>query len=254
VILLSPAALGADVPGAIQRLKSSEDFRIRVSAALELGKSKSPAARVPLEGALDDKNAAVRAAAAAALKLLGDKRALPALERRQNDESASVRAQIKASVASLRGGSSSGGNAKVLVKLGKMKNGSDVMSKRYLPTLEKTSREKLGALPGVALVDGESGSQRGKKLPMVMVTGQLRKLKAAREGSEVVYSASVEYIVSRLPEESIVGMVSGNASTKATPDEAKNKRKSEELERTVVTAAIESAVRRVPQALEAATK
>ncbi len=250
---LAPA-FAADVPKLVERLEKSSDFRVRVAAALELGKTKSSQAREPLERALGDSNAAVRAAAAAALKRLGDKRAIPALERHQKDESASVRSQIKSAIAALKSTSTGGGAPKVLVKIGKMKNGREVTSKRYLATLEKASREKFGEIPGVALIDDTNAAQNGKKVPVLMVTGQLRKLKTSREGSEVVYSASVEYIVHRMPEQSILGTVSGSASTKASPSEARDKAKSAELERTVLNAAIESAIRRAPEALAAATR
>jgi hypothetical protein len=253
VLSFAPSALGADIATLIDRLKNGGDFRVRVAAALELGKTKSAQARVPLEDALDDDNASVRAAAAAGLKALGDKRAIPALERHQKDESAAVRSQVKSSLAALRAPSTSGGGAPtVLVKIGRMKNGKEVRSKSYLPTLESKSREKFGELPGVAVVD--DAPQNGKKVPMVMVTGQLRKLKTEREGSAVVFSASVEYIVHRMPEQSILGTVSGSASTKASEREARDKKKSAELERIVVTAAIESAVRRAPEALAQASK
>ncbi len=254
VLSVSPRAFGADVPTLIERLKNGGDFRVKVAAALELGKTKSSQAREPLEAALDDDNASVRAAAAAGLKALGDKRAIPALERHQKDESAAVRSQVKASIAALRAPKSSGGGSPtVLVKIGRMKNGKGVRSKSYLPTLERTSREKFGELPGVAVVEDDA-QQNGKKVPMVMVTGQLRRLKTSREGSAVVFSASVEYIVHRMPEQSILGTVSGSASTKASAREARDKKKSAELARTVVTAAIESAVRRAPEALAAASK
>jgi hypothetical protein len=258
VLLLSLAApvRAADLPTLIDRLKNGEDFRVRVAAALELGKTRNPAARVPLEEALEDDNAAVRASAAAALKALGDKRAIPALERRQKDESAAVRAQIKTTLAALRAPAKAADAPKLLIKIGKMKNGKGVVNTRYLPTLEKTSREKFGELPGVALIESadDPAANGKKKVPMVMVSGQLRKLDTSREGSAVVFSASVEYIVTRMPEHAILGTVSGSASTKASQSEAKDKQKSAELERIVVTAAIESAVRRAPEALAAASK
>lgn len=259
VLLLSAArpVHGADVSTLVDRLKNGSDFRVRVQAALELGKSKSSAARLPLESALDDDNAAVRAAAAAALKVLGDKKSIPALERHQKDESPAVRSQVKATLAALRARSKPGGDApKVLVKLGKMKNGKGVRSRRHLSMLAKASRERFAELPGVAVIDDaeDAASNGKKKVPMVMVTGQLRKLRTSREGSAVVFSASVEYIIHRMPEQSIQGTVSGSASTKASASEAKDKRKSAELENIVVAAAIESAVRRAPEALAAASK
>src|SRR5262249_327897 len=61
-------------------LSRASDFRLRVAAALALGKSKEPGSRQALEKALGDSNAAVRTAAAAALGALGDAAALPALK------------------------------------------------------------------------------------------------------------------------------------------------------------------------------
>ena len=52
-----------DDSGAFRDLAIGADFRLRVAAALSLGKSKSPGARTALEKALTDPNPAVRAAA-----------------------------------------------------------------------------------------------------------------------------------------------------------------------------------------------
>src|SRR5262245_49360038 len=57
-------------------LQNGEDFRVRVTAALELGKLSDPNAVDPLVDALNDPNASVRAAAAAALEQIGDASAL----------------------------------------------------------------------------------------------------------------------------------------------------------------------------------
>lgn len=253
LLLSTPAVAGPTlVEKLIERLEKGEDFRVRVQAALELGKTKSSLAREPLEGALDDDNAAVRTASAAALKVLGDKKAIPALERHKNDGSSAVRTQVAASIAALKsaGGSSS---AKLIVKLGKMRTES--RSSKLLGDLEKSSREKFGELPGVRVVadgDDEAANGKGKKLPTVMVTGHLRTLASTGEGTDVVYSAKVEYILHRMPGQSIAGTVSGSAKTKTTRADAK--RRSVELERLVLAAAVDSAIRRAPEALAAATR
>src|SRR5262249_17354866 len=76
--------------------------RIRVAAALALGKSKSPGARPALEKALGDAHPAVRSAAAAALGTLGDARAIPALKTALGTESdAGVKAEMERVVQSL---------------------------------------------------------------------------------------------------------------------------------------------------------
>jgi hypothetical protein len=248
-----------DVGVLLRRLKSGEDFRVRVAAALELGRSKTGLAREPLEAALDDENAAVRAASAAALKVLGDSRALPALRAHAKDPSAAVRAQIKTSVAALEKGA--GGGAveppRVLVKLGKMKNGSGVGSSALVGALEQASRRKFQDLPGVLVVaedDDVNTQAKKKRLPAVMVTGRIRKLKVARDGEQIVYSASVEYVMHRMPDQALMGTVSGSASARASPDEANNSKRSAELRSAVLDAAIASAMRRAPEALLAAVR
>jgi HEAT repeats len=57
----------ADVDRLLQNLQSGSDFRIRTQAALALGASKSRRAVEPLCSSLEDPNATVRAASAAAL-------------------------------------------------------------------------------------------------------------------------------------------------------------------------------------------
>ncbi|MFO0566589.1 MAG: HEAT repeat domain-containing protein [Polyangiaceae bacterium] len=243
---------GAAVEQLIERLKNGEDFRVRVQAALELGKTRHGAARLPLEKALDDDNAAVRTAAAAALKVLGDKKSIPALEQHKDDSSQSVRTQVEATLTSLRMVTSSS-VTKMIVKIGRMRTGKDVRTK-LASDLESASRQKFSELPGVKLSDdgGSEAREKGKKPPVVMITGLLRKLNESREGSEVVYSASVEYVVHRMPEQAIAGTVSGSATTRASTVEAK--RRAPELQRLVLAAAVESAVKRAPEALAAATR
>ena len=79
LLLLSCAAPAQSLQSSIGKLRSNDDFRVRVQAALELGKSSDPSVRAPLEQALEDRKPAVRAAAAAALKAHGDKRSIAAL-------------------------------------------------------------------------------------------------------------------------------------------------------------------------------
>ena len=85
----------------VERLKNGDDFRVRVQAALELGRSRDSAAVPSLVKALDDSNASVRAAAAAGLKNIGDKSAIKPLRAHLQDPSDAVRSQIKDSIKSL---------------------------------------------------------------------------------------------------------------------------------------------------------
>jgi hypothetical protein len=252
--LLTAASSAWATPGLdelCEQLKHGADFRVRVSAALQLGKSLNPAASQPLEAALEDPNASVRAAAAAALKNLGDVSALGPL-RAHADKSDAVRAQVASAIKSLEEEATSP-KIKVLVKIGIMKNGSGVKSPRIETELADSSRRKLNELPGVRVL-AEDSSEKSGNLPTVMVTGKISELKASREGTSIVYSASVEYVLHTMPEQSIAAKVSGRASATASEQEANDQAKSAELRRSVLEAAIASALRRAPPALMAAAR
>src|SRR5688500_2610392 len=189
-LVAAPVFGKPDLQELISQLRDGKDFRVRVQAALQLGKSMSNEAFNPLVGALDDENASVRAAAVAALESLGDPRAIEPLKEHRLDRSEAVRKQIKASLAELEAQQTP--KPKVLVKLGSMRNSSGVKSKRVESDLAQASRQKLNELPGVrVLVEGDDGA--GRKTPVVMVTGSVEQLKASREGTSIVYTAKVEY-------------------------------------------------------------
>ncbi len=259
VLWTGSAAARSTLEQLVDRLENGADFRVRVQAALELGKRKTSAAREPLEQALGDSNAAVRASAAAALKMLGDPRAIPALKKHLKDSSAAVRSQIKSTIEALekknaKKTTSKPSGAKILIEVGQMSNGT-TGSKTLVWHFEQTSRSKLGEIPGVeVLEDGvDSKAQSTKRrLPVVKVTGKLRKLVRSKEGSEVVYSAKVEFVVHKMPGNAIKGTVSGTARASTSAAGARNKRKLAQLRREAIAAAVSSALRRAPEAIRAA--
>jgi hypothetical protein len=239
------------------QLKNGGDFRVRVSAALQLGKSLTGDAAAPLEAALDDPNASVRAAAAAALKNLGEQSALDVLKAHRSDKSEAVRAQVQSAIKSLEEERTTGPKTKVLVKIGIMKNESGVKSKKIESELADSSRRKLSEMPGVRVLaaDGSNGNgARPNTLPVVMVTGNVSELKASREGRSITYSASVEYVLHTMPEQSIAAKVTGRASATASEQDADDASKLADLRRSVLEAAIASALRRAPPALLAAAR
>lgn len=260
LLLSSTSAFGgSDISRLAQQLNEGDDFRMRVQAALNLGKTGDGQALSPLYRALADKSVAVRVAAAAALKTLGDPAALEILKRYQKDESPEVRRQVAAAIAALKAqqkhDSERRRDARILVKLGKVRNGTKVTAADAELTVKRASRDQLDQLPGVALLaaseDAEKVSQK-HKLPVALLTGSIRELNAAREGGEVVYSAQVEYVVHRMPEQSIVAKVSGRASARASEIETRDRVKREALREEVLDAAVASAMKRAPRALLAA--
>jgi hypothetical protein len=143
--------------------------------------------------------------------------------------------------------------AKMLLKIGSFK--TDPEFERLTDTLESASRQGLGELPGVRLLEeSEDADAAAKKRrpPVVLLTGKLAELGQKDEGEEVLISAKVEYFLHRMPGQSIAAVVSGVATARVAPIQMKKKRLRERLERALVAAAVESAVKRTPPALKAA--
>ncbi len=94
----------------VERLKTSDDYRVRTQAALALGASGDDAAVQPLCGALADGNATVKVAAAAALGKLSKAAGLSCLQSAEKTEAEpSVKTQLQKSIASLQAASTPGG-------------------------------------------------------------------------------------------------------------------------------------------------
>jgi hypothetical protein len=111
-LVLFPRQARADARTAqlADQLKNNDDYRVRTQAALALGASGDNAAVKPLCDGLNDSNASVKVAAAAALGKLGKPAGLPCLQNASKKESVpSVKTQIEKSIASLQGGGGGAG-------------------------------------------------------------------------------------------------------------------------------------------------
>jgi hypothetical protein len=253
-LLLAGAAPGRPTVDELSdRLGRSSDFRLRVQAALELGKLRMPRAMGPLSAALDDPSASVRAAAAAALKIMGDSRAIEPLKKHRGDASEAVRAQIRASISALEARDAALREPpRVLVKLGKARNQSNADRQVFM-----SSRRRLDAMPGIqVLPDDDEVARAAEKqdIPVVLVTTRIEKLLLEHDGADLVYQARVEYLVHRMPGEALAARVAGSASETASIEETRDVAKNDELRRSVLDAAIRSAMRNAPRAVFAAAR
>src|SRR5690606_18505960 len=165
-----------------------------------LGKSKDTRATRLLVKALDDKNVSVRAAAAAALKTLGDPEALPALKQNRLDRSEVVRRQVQQSIVALETRMK---EVRVLGQVGTMKDRS-AAGQQAIVVLDYASRRPLQSIPAVNVV-GDSADvmqiAKRRNLPAVMMTGSIRALDAEGNGPSMFYTAKVEYVLHRMPEQ-----------------------------------------------------
>jgi hypothetical protein len=262
VVLATTTLLGTaqvsvaqDDSSAYRDLATGGDFRVRVAAALMLGRAKSPGARAALEKALKDPHPAVRAAAAAALGARADAAAVPALKAALGGETtATVKSQIESSIQRLSKGQAA--KVKYLVSLGKFENRSGVKDTSMSGLLKDQTRAKFAQVPGIELLAegadvGEASKSR--KLPGFTLDGSLVHLAKGESGPDVTYSAKVEFLIRKMPEQSLKGSMSGAAKALADAKAVRGPGQLAQLQRDAVAGAVESALKGASPALEAAS-
>ena len=244
------------------RLAHAGDFRVRVSAALLLGKTRPEGARAMLEHALDDPHAAVRTAAAAALVSVGDPAALPALERHAREESSgAARAQMETSIATLShpGARDSvapaPARARYAVAIGQMRNLTGVRGSELSDILRDAARTQAHSLPGVVVYDeGDPGTARAaSRMPLLLLEGQITRLAQAQSSGAMRIEARVEFSVRRVPQQTLKGTLSGGATAVESMRTLSEERVIE-LQNQTVGSAVESALRGADSGLALAAK
>jgi hypothetical protein len=255
------SSVAQDDSGAFRDLAIGTDFRLRVAAALSLGKSKSAGARSALEKALGDPNPAVRAAAAAGLGAIGDPAALVALRSALTREAtANVQAQLESTIKRLGAATASKASTskpRFLVALGSVENRSGSGTAEIATALKAATRTKMAAVPGIeVLSEGTdiTAASKSRNLPAFTVDGSLTELARKQSRDGVSFSARVEYLIRKMPEQSLKGTMSGNAKAQADTKEIHGQSELAQLQSDVIGAAIDSALKGASPALEAAAR
>ncbi len=238
-------------------LTESPDFRVRVQAALRLGRS-GPAARPDLERGLKDAHPAVRVACAVALGNIGDPASIPALESAMRGETfASAKQTMADTVTKLKGKAASGGSsdpsvaldrAKYVVHLGQLRNTSGVGTNDLDSVMRQAAKSKAGNIKGAVVLDSSDAAllkkAADKQIPVLQLDGNLTRLtqSTAKDGG-VIVSAQVDLTIRKFPQQILKGMVKGNAS--ASADSRSSTRALAELQNRAVGGAVESAMNSV---------
>jgi hypothetical protein len=169
-----------------RELSDSPDFRVRVQAALRLGRQGGAPATRELETGLRDAHPAVRVACAVALGNLGDRASVGPLEAAARSESvATVKGAMKEAVEKLKGKPGAGGdtaasveNAKWIVQLGAMRNNTTVKTTDLDAVMQRAARNKARSIRGAMIVDAADEHAPGvmkrateRKIPVLLVDG-----------------------------------------------------------------------------------
>jgi hypothetical protein len=251
VVAVAPPLFAAqDVETLRKDLATSTDFRVRVAAALALGKKKDVGSLEVISKALTDETAAVRSAAATALGAIGDKRAIGALERAKSAEKdTTVKGAIERALGALKP------KTKVVVAVGKLENksGNTKVSNHF----QSVAKAELAKIPGVQVATSDNDAiekAKSMKVPTIALDGRLVQLQKEKAGSEVGFQARVEFVVRKIPEQSLKASVKGNAKALVDARAVKGDAELSQLQAEAVTAAVQSAFSGAPKVLEDAAK
>ena len=277
MLVLAAVTVSGHSTAGDRELTESADFRVRVQAALRLGRTGGAASRADLEAGLRDAHPAVRVACAVALGQMGDAAAAPALQQAMRTESfpsaktsmkeaheklranAGARAESRvgfaaaAAVADPRAGVE---KAQYVVQLGTMRNNTGQRADLE-SAMRSAARVKAGSIKNAVILDSPDAAilrrAHDRKIPVLLVDGNLSRLSqtTGKDGGLIV-SAQVDLSIIRVPGQTLKGTVSGKASAS---DDARNTNKGiTELQNRAVNGAIESAMSSVGSEIAALAK
>ncbi|HZS41284.1 MAG TPA: HEAT repeat domain-containing protein [Polyangia bacterium] len=205
--LLATDARADRVDDLTRALITDPSWRVRLQAAVVLGKLHDRRAAPALERALRDPNESVRGLAAQLLGDLGTEDYAPALERARMDSSAFVRDRAEQSLLKLRPQAAATRDAppgSLHVEVG----GIGAKGRNVSPELTRRLREfilrELARTPGLTI--------EGKPLSGFLIDSAITSVSRKNTDNWVEISCEVSLIVGRLPSKSMVMMTSGGAT------------------------------------------
>jgi hypothetical protein len=237
LFVLQSQAKADQIDDLVTQMTTSGDYKIRLSAALNLAKTGSKRAKVvrAFVKALSDSDKTVRGVAATSLGKLVDSSTEKALRTeviaalknaRDNDSNSFVKTQAEKAYDALKGLEGGGpslaaGGIFVDVsgmgvgpKVSGFPSGSALMLKAAQGAFRKDAAQMLLAWPG-----GGSPSRStldSKKMHGFHVSGTLVDLSQSTAGSQVTVACKVSMILASFPEKSMFGFLEGGASVTAS--------------------------------------
>jgi HEAT repeats len=214
VVVGGRARAGVGVDDLCRAVVEDPSYKVRVSAALTLGKVGGPAAVPALIRALADQNNSVRGIAAQSLGKIGDSAAaepLKDLVRREGDSF--VRSQASAALALLSGGGASR-HAKIYLVFGPFTGGVKSAGPEAAKIIADALSRELGKLPSVTLSLSPADQHNFGKTGMLgfFIDGNITRLEDIVGGGSSETNCDVKVMVARWPTKSIISWTNAGAS------------------------------------------
>ena len=201
----------------ISILSTSQSYKVRLQAAVSLGRLKDRRSVPALSRALRDQQFTVRAVAAAALGQIGDPSALRALKRQQRRETKIfVRGQLAKAIRILESLDDTKDGGRVLLKIGRFRNETGVGGAGLGDVLAESlrrvfSRDTSITVPsrGTTISPAQLASRRMRGF---VLDGAIVKLEERPSGRDITLSCKVRVVLSTFPGNSMKAFYNGGAS------------------------------------------
>lgn len=188
-------------------LLEDASYKVRVQAALLLGKLGDPAAVTPLVQALGDENKTVRAMAAQSLgKLRLPEAAAPLKELLGREKDGFVRTQAEKALAAVGvPGGGGGSKARIYLRFGSFGGGTKRASGPLLAVLRGALQKELAKLNSVTFIlEGDEKSFGKSGRLGFLIDGNVTRLDDGMVGEAVEITCDVKVMVARWPAKSII--------------------------------------------------
>jgi HEAT repeats len=213
ILTASPPVRADRVDDLCRSLTTDPSWRVRLQAAVVLGKLKDARAVPSLLRALSDENETVRGLSAQVLGDLGDGSAKSPLERAQRDSSTFVREKATAALARLStpapdtSGHPAAAKGALHVEIG----GIGVKAQHVAPQMAIRLKEfiirELNKTPGLTL--------EGKPMSGFLIDSSITNVSRRTTPEWVEITCEISFVVGRLPSRAMVMMTSGGATVQA---------------------------------------
>jgi hypothetical protein len=232
-LLAAPRPAGAAdvrIDDLVKAVTEDSNYKIRVQAALVLGKLADPRATQALIKALGDANKTVRGIAAQALGQVGDAAAVDPLRdllRREADPF--VRTMAEKALAGLSSPLGAGKRAKIYLNFGPFTGGLKSAGSEAAKVLADALGKELGKLSFVTLSISAADQHNFAKTGMqgFFIDGNITRLDDANGPSGPETNCDVKVMIARWPSKSIVSWTNAGATVQsgARPRDKENARR-----------------------------
>jgi hypothetical protein len=219
LLLFSLPARGDKIDDLMRAMLSDPSYKVRVQAALVLGKLGDRRAVPALMKALKDTNSSVRGVACSSLGRLGDTAALTALRAATKDEEGFVQQAAEKALAQL-GPAATSTRAKFYLNIGGVANKGKTGGQDAARLVRDVLTRELQKTPNVTLSweDGGAPDAAGlkkRKMSGYYLDGSIVRLSTTASGSYSEVSCDLKMFIATWPARSMIMFTTGGAAVQS---------------------------------------